>query len=77
MKIPLITMLHFLEASAGRRPGKLVCTNFAFTFQSFATAFARSMSNPTGLPAAVFDSMGGKVGSLQYLNEPFTGETTR
>jgi hypothetical protein len=32
------------------------------------------MSKPTGLPAVVFDSMGGNVGSLQYLNEPFTGE---
>ena len=35
------------------------------------------MSKPTGLPAVVVDSIGGKVGSLQYLNEPFTGEVTR
>src|SRR5436309_9408439 len=36
-----------------------------------------SMSKPTALPAGVVDSMGGNVGSLQYLNEPFTGEVTR
>src|SRR5919197_1907819 len=74
MKIPLITMLHFFAASAGSKPGKAVPTNFAFTFQSFAIAFAMSMSKPTGLPLVVFDSIGGNVGSSQYLNEPFTRE---
>src|SRR5215210_2587377 len=77
MKIPLITMLHFLDASPGSSPGKAVWTNFALTFQYFAIALAMSTSNPTGLPAAVVDSMGGNVGSLQYLNEPLTGEVTR
>jgi hypothetical protein len=74
MKMPLITMLHFFAASAGSRPGKAVLTNVAFTFQSFPIAFAMSMSKPIGLPDVVFDSIGGKVGSSQYLNEPLTGE---
>jgi hypothetical protein len=70
-------MLHLFDASAGSRPGNAVFTNFAFTFQYFARAFAMSMSKPTGFPLVVSDSIGGKVGSLQYLNEPFTGEVTR
>src|SRR5438132_3760634 len=73
-KMPLITMLHFLAARAGSRPGNAVCTNVAFTFHSFPIAFAMSMSKPTGLPLVVVDSMGGNVGSSQYLNEPLTGE---
>src|SRR5919204_2335631 len=77
MKIPLITTVHFFAPSAGRRPGNAVWTNFAFTFHSLAIAFAMSMSKPMGLPAAVFDSIGGNVGSLQYLNDPFTGDVTR
>src|ERR671931_2522803 len=76
MKIPLITIVHFFDPSAGSRPGKDVWTNFALTFQSFAIAFARSTSKPMGFPAAVFDSIGGNVGSLQYLNDPFTGEAS-
>src|ERR671936_591355 len=74
MKIPLMTMLHFFDPSAGSRPGNAVWTNVALTFQSFAIALARSTSKPIGLPAAVFDSIGGNVGSLQYLNDPFTGD---
>ena len=74
MKMPLITMLHFFAARAGSRPGNAVPTNFALTFQSLPIAFAMSMSKPTGLPAVVFDSIGGNVGSSQYLNEPLTGE---
>src|SRR5512141_3224565 len=74
MKMPLITMLHFLAASPGSSPGKAVCTKFAFTFQSFPIAFAMSTSKPTGLPEVVADSMGGNVGSLQYLKDPFTGD---
>ena len=74
--MPLITMLHFLAPSAGNSPVNPVLTNFAFTFHSFPIALAMSMSKPIGLPAVVFDSMGGNVGSLQYLNEPLTGEAT-
>src|SRR5712691_8025331 len=77
MKMPLITTSHLCESRAGSRPGNAVWTNFAFTFQSFAITPARSMSKPTGLPLVVVDSIGGKVGSLQYLSEPFTGEVTR
>src|SRR6266700_3038320 len=73
-KLPLITIWHFLAANAGSKPGKAVLTNFAFTFHSFPIAFAMSMSKPIGLPAVVFDSIGGNVGSSQYLNEPFTGD---
>ena len=75
-KIPLITIVQRLAASPGSRPVKPVWTNFAFTFQSFPIAFAMSMSNPTGVPAVVFDSSGGNVGSLQYLNDPLTGDVT-
>ena len=67
-------MLHFLAPSAGSSPGNAVLTNVAFTFQSFPIAFAMSMSKPIALPAVVFDSIGGKVGSSQYLNEPLTGD---
>src|SRR5882724_13442385 len=73
MKIPLITIVHLLAARAGSRPGKAVSTNFDFTFQFFAIAFARSMSNPTALPAAALYSIGGKVGLLQNLREPLIG----
>jgi hypothetical protein len=34
------------------------------------------MSKPVGLPAVVVDSIGGKVGSLQYLKDPLTGDFT-
>ena len=74
MKIPLMTMLQRLESSPGNRPGNAVSTSVAFTFQNFPIALARSMSKPTALPLVVLYSMGGKVGSLQYLNEPLTGE---
>src|SRR6476619_249236 len=74
MKMPLITMVHLLASRAGRSPGKPVSTNFALIFQFFAIAFARSTSNPTALPAGVLYSMGGKVGSLQYLSVPLIGD---
>ena len=74
MKIPLITTVQRLAARAGSSPGKPVSTNFALIFQFFAIAFAMSMSNPTALPAAVLYSIGGKVGSLQNLNEPLMGD---
>src|SRR5690348_2419718 len=74
--MPLITMLHFFAASAGSSPGNAVWTKVAFTFQSFPIAFAMSMSKPTGLPLVVVDSIGGDVGSSQYLNEPLTGDLT-
>ena len=74
MNIPLITTVHLFAARPGSRPGKPVSTNFALIFQFFAIAFARSMSNPTALPAAVLYSMGGNVGSLQYLSVPLMGD---
>ncbi len=55
---------------------KPVFTKLAFTFQYFASALARSMSNPVAFPLVVASSMGGNVGSLQYLNEPLTGDVT-
>src|SRR5205085_11201921 len=67
---------HVCAARAGSRPVNAVPTKVACTRQSFAIAFAMSTSNPTGLPLVVFDSIGGKLGSLQYLNDPFTGEVT-
>ena len=75
-KMPLMTTWHLCAARAGSRPVNAVPTKVAFTRQSFAIAFAMSMSNPTGLPLVVFDSIGGKLGSLQYLRDPFTGEVT-
>ena len=74
MKMPLITTVHLLASSAGSSPGKPVSTNFALTFQFFAIAFAMSTSNPTALPAGVLYSIGGKVGSLQYLSAPLIGD---
>src|SRR3954451_11470184 len=70
-------MLQRFDWSAGSRPGNAVWTNFAFTFQTFAMAFAMSMSKPMGLPPVVVDSIGGNVGSLQYLNDPLTGDVAR
>ena len=55
--------------SAGSSPGNAVWTNVALPPQSVAIAFAMSMSKPTGLPDVVFDSIGGKVGSSQNLND--------
>src|SRR5207247_2041384 len=75
-KMPLMTTWHLCAARAGSRPVNAVPTKVAFTRQSFAIAFAMSMSNPTGLPLVVFDSIGGKRASCQYLREPFAGAAT-
>ena len=42
-----------------------MCTNVAVPPICFPIAAAMSMSKPTGLPAVVVDSIGGKVGSSQ------------
>ena len=64
-KMPEMTTSHFFAARAGSRPENAVCTNVAVPPISFAIAAAMSMSKPTGLPAVVVDSIGGKVGSSQ------------
>ena len=74
MKMPLITTSQRFAPRAGSRPPNELKTNCGLTFHSLAIAAAMSMSNPTGLPLAVFDSIGGNVGLSQYLNDPFTGD---
>ena len=59
MNRPLITMVQRFDPRPGSRPGEARLHEVALTFQYFAIALASSMSNPTGFPAEVFDSMGG------------------
>src|SRR4051794_41098609 len=66
--MPLITASHFFAFSAGRRPGNAVFTGAAVFPAARANADAMSTSKPTTLPLVVAYSIGGKVGSVQYLN---------
>src|SRR5947207_12026178 len=66
--MPLITASHFLELSAGIRPGNAVFTGDAAAPHVFASATAMSASKPTTLPLVVAYSIGGNVGSVEYLN---------
>src|SRR4051812_21867733 len=68
MKMPLITASHFFAFSAGRSPGNAVLTAAAVLENVFASAVAMSTSKPTILPLVVPYSIGGNVGSVQYLN---------
>ena len=68
MKMPLITASHFFAFSAGIKPGNAVFTGAAWPDQVFASAVAISTSKPTILPLVVASSIGGNVGSVQYLN---------
>src|SRR2546422_5432955 len=68
MKMPLITASHFFEFSAGRSPGNAVLSGEAVSPHVGASFAAMSTSKPTILPLAVAYSIGGNVGSVQYLN---------
>src|SRR3954452_24679626 len=68
MKMPLMTASQRLELSAGISPGNAVFEAEAVSPHVFARAAAMSTSKPTILPLDVVYSMGGKVGSVQYLN---------
>ena len=70
MKMPLMMASHFFALSAGMRPGNAVFTGFAFAPHVSASCCAMSTSKPVILPLAVASSMGGNVGSVQYLNVP-------
>ena len=66
-KMPLITASHFFASSAGMRPGKAVFTAFAVAPQVLASAVAMSTSKPEIAPLGDASSMGGNVGSVQYV----------
>src|SRR4051794_30895247 len=68
MKMPLITTSHRFAPSAGSRPENDEKTYFAVPPICLASAFAKSMSKPVGLPPVVAFSMGGNVGLSQYEN---------
>src|SRR5438874_10920322 len=67
-KMPLITASHRFAFSAGIRPGKAVFTGFATPPQVAASFTAMSTSKPLIAPLGDASSIGGDVGSVQYLN---------
>src|SRR5882672_2738076 len=67
-KMPLITVSHFFDVSAGIRPGKAVLTGFAEIPQCAAIAFAMSTSKPKMAPLDFVISIGGNVGSVQKVS---------
>ena len=71
MKMPLITASHFFAASAARRPGNAVFDATAVAPHVAASFVAMSTSKPMILPLVVVYSIGGNVGSVQYLNVAF------
>jgi hypothetical protein len=71
-KMPLITTSQRFAPSAGSRPENDEKTYVALPPSCLPSAFAKSMSNPTGFPPFVVFSIGGNVGLSQYLNDvPF------
>ena len=67
--MPLITASHFFAFSAGIRPGNAVFDATSRSRPRSAASFAAmSTSKPMILPLVVAYSIGGNVGSVQYLN---------
>src|SRR5262245_49452229 len=66
--MPLITASHFFALSAGIRPGNAVFNGFAVAPQVSASALAMSTSKPLIAPLEEASSIGGNVGSVQYVN---------
>src|SRR3954453_8463144 len=67
MKMPLMTASQRFEFSAGMSPGNAVFEAEAVSPHVFARAAAMSTSKPTILPLEVVFSIGGELGSVQYL----------
>src|SRR5438067_235138 len=65
-----MTALHFFAFSAAIRPGNAVFSAFADSPNVGASALAMSTSNPVIAPLVEVSSIGGNVGSVQYVNVP-------
>src|SRR5260221_10815057 len=70
-KMPLITALQRFAFSAGISPGNAVFDAAAVAPHVAASFVAMSTSKPMILPLVVVYSIGGNVGSVQYLNVAF------
>ena len=69
-KMPLITASHFFPLRAAIKPGKAVLSAFAPLPNVAASFVAISTSKPMMFPLVVVYSIGGNVGSVQYVNVP-------
>src|ERR1700675_556666 len=70
-KMPLITASERFAFSAGIKPGNAVFDATAVPPHVAASFVAMSTSKPMILPLVVVYSIGGNVGSVQYLNVAF------
>src|SRR5207302_10828226 len=65
-----MTALHFFAFSAAIRPGNAVFSAFADSPNVGASALAMSTSNPVIAPLVEVSSIGGNVGSVEFVKVP-------